>query len=145
MLGAYFSRALLGRGLARLDWNRDGREDFVVSHLDAPVSLLSNQTPGAGHFIAVRLRGVVSDRDAIGATVRVAAGATTRVGQMTAGDGYEASNQRQLVFGLGNVAHVEKLTVRWPSGLEQTFRDLPADQEIIVVEGSPRATRLANH
>ena len=134
-LGPFFSGRYLGRGLARVDWNRDGREDAVVSHLGAPVALLTNQTTGAGHFLTLRLRGVYSERDAIGATVRLRAGDHTWYQQLTAGDGYQASNERQLVFGLGGAAHVDEVVVTWPSGIRQSFENLSADLQIVVVEG----------
>jgi hypothetical protein len=135
-LGAFFQREFLGRGLARLDWNRDGREDFVVSHINAPAALVTNQTVGAGHFLAVQLRGVTSNRDAIGATVRLQVAGRVLCRQLTAGDGYQASNQRQLIFGLGDGQQIGALTVRWPSGIEQTFEGLAADREILLVEGN---------
>jgi hypothetical protein len=141
-LGEFFQGNYLGRGLARLDWNRDGREDFVVSHLHSPVALVANTSPETGRFLAVQLRGVRSSRDAIGAEVAIEAGGRRRTQWLTAGDGYQASNQRQLVFGLGAADRVEKLHICWPSGLVQEFADLAADQALIFVEGSPRATRL---
>jgi hypothetical protein len=141
-LGEFFQGKYLGRGLARLDWNRDGREDFVVSHLDAPAALVANVSADTGHYLALQLRGVKSARDAIGATVTIVAGGRRRTQWLTAGDGYQASNQRQLVFGLGAEERVKKLQIRWPSGLRQEFANLPAVQALILVEGSPRLTRL---
>ncbi|HEV7223602.1 MAG TPA: ASPIC/UnbV domain-containing protein, partial [Pirellulales bacterium] len=141
-LGDYFQGKYLGRGLARLDWNRDGREDFVVSHLDRAASLVTNQTSRAGHFLAVQLRGVASSRDAIGAVVTIESGGKSRRQWLAAGDGFLASNQRQLVFGLGPNTRVERLSISWPSGAEQEFLDLAADREWIFVENSPRATAL---
>src|SRR4029077_6465002 len=73
-LGDYFQTEQLGRGLARLDWNRDGREDFAVSNLDTPASLVTNRTTESGHFLALQLRGVQSSRDAIGTTVSALVG-----------------------------------------------------------------------
>ena len=134
-LGGYFQQELLGRGLARLDWNRDGREDFVVSNLNTPVCLVTNRTASTGHFLALQLRGVESNRDAIGAVVKVTAAGRTRTKQLTAGDGYLASNQRQLVIGLGESNQADEVVVRWPSGLEQNFRNVAADSEYILVEG----------
>jgi hypothetical protein len=141
-LGEFFQGKYLGRGLARLDFNRDGREDFVVSHLEAPAALVANASAETGHFLAVQLRGVKSARDAIGAELTLVAGGRRRTQWLTAGDGYQASNERQLVFGLGAENRVTKLSVRWPSGLRQEFADLAADQALILVEGSPRITRL---
>ena len=133
-LGPFFGREVLGRGLARMDWNRDGREDVVISHLDAPAALLTNRTERAGHFLVIRLRGVRASRDAIGATVRVRAGNRTWTQQLTAGDGYQASNQRQLVFGLGERDRVDELILNWPSGLRQSFASPPIDTELLAIE-----------
>jgi hypothetical protein len=141
-LGPFFQQKRLGRGLARLDWNRDGKEDFVVSHLDSPAALATNTSRRTGHFLAVQLRGRQSSRDAIGATVTVEAGGRSTKQWLTAGDGYQASNQRQLIFGLGKETRVDKLSIRWPSGAEQEFRDLASNREWIFVENSPRATAL---
>lgn len=138
-LGEFFQGKYVGRGLAKLDFNRDGREDFVVSHLDAPAALLANASTQTGHFLAVELRGVKSSRDAIGAQATLVAGGRRRTQWLTAGDGYMASNERRLVFGLGAEARVETLQIRWPSGLQQEFADLAADQTLLIVEGSPRA------
>ncbi|MFV1967783.1 MAG: FG-GAP-like repeat-containing protein, partial [Pirellulaceae bacterium] len=134
-LGPYFQQMRLGRGATRVDWNRDGKEDIIASHMGAPVSLLTNRTAHAGHFLAVRLRGVASNRDAIGTIVSLTAGDRVRVKQLTAGDGFCASNQRQLLFGLGDHDRCTKLHVAWPSGSEQTFEDLPCDTEILLIEG----------
>jgi hypothetical protein len=142
-LGEFFAGKYLGRGLARLDWNRDGREDFVVSHLDAPVALVANTSTETGHYLAVQLRGVKSSRDAIGARVTLESAGRRRTQWLIAGDGYQASNERELIFGLGPETRVEKLEIHWPSGLTQQFVDLAADLELIFVEGSSRATPLA--
>ncbi len=133
-LGPYFEARHLGRGLARLDWNRDGREDFAVSHIQSPAVLITNQTAGAGHYLAVRLVAVNSARDAIGAVATLTAGDFTRVRELTAGDGYYASNQRELVFGLGKRDKIDKLVIRWPSGGEQEFADLQVDREYLLIE-----------
>ena len=134
-LGPFFQQKSVGRGLARLDWNRDGREDFVVSHMNSPAALVENQTQPIGHFIVIQLRGVQSSRDAIGAVVEVVAGERTRVQQLTAGDGYQASNERRLVFGLGELTDIQELRVRWPSAVTQVLGALPVDREFWLVEG----------
>lgn len=133
--GDYFQQERLGRGMARVDWNRDGREDFVVSNLDTPASLVTNTTPETGHFFALRLRGVASSRDAIGTRVEITAAGRRQVKQLTAGDGYESSNQRQLVFGLAEDTQVAEIVVHWPSGTTQSFQDVAGDREWMLVEG----------
>ena len=134
-LGEYFQREYLGRAVAVLDWNRDGRPDLCISHLDAPAALLTNQTPETGHYLTLTLHGVASNRDAIGASVTLASRGQSWTQQLTAGHGYLASNQRHLCFGLGSVERIDSLTVRWPSGREQRFQEIAVDQEIVLVEG----------
>ncbi|MFN0017526.1 MAG: FG-GAP-like repeat-containing protein [Pirellulaceae bacterium] len=134
-LGQFFSQKRLGRGLARIDWNRDGREDVVISHIDSPAALLTNQTTPCGHFLVLQLRGVQGSRDAIGTICELQAGQRKLTRQLTAGDGYLASNQRQLVFGIGEATHIDKLSIRWPGGATQTYTNLAVDAEYIAIEG----------
>lgn len=143
-LGPYFQKQYLGRTIAVLDWNRDGKEDVAIAHLDAPAALLTNQTQDTGHYLGVSLYGRVGSRDAIGAILELAAGGRTWTRQVVGGNGYFAANERKIIFGLGRADRVERLRIRWPSGLEQTFQDLAADQELAVVEGTqqPVSTSL---
>jgi len=85
---------------------------------------------------------VSSARDAIGAVVTLTAGDFTRVRELTAGDGYYASNQRELVFGLGTRDKIDKLVVRWPSGGEQEFTTVPVDGEYLLIEKRERPVAL---
>jgi len=149
-LGPYFQHRYRGRGLARIDWNRDGREDFIVSHLDAPAALLTNQTKKHGNYLAVQLVGTTSSRDAIGTRVTVTSGDKSWTAQLTAGDGYQASNQRQLVFGLGKIQQLETVRIDWIGGTSDTFTELPVNSTIRIIEGSanyhplPSATTTGN-
>ena len=138
-LGEYFRGKYHGRALARLDWNRDGLEDVCINNMNSPAALLTNRTAKHGHFLAVRLIGVTGDRDAIGARLRLTAGGHTWVRQLTAGDGFHATNQRQLTFGLGAADQVDRLEITWPSGQTQNFGKLPADREILLIEGRPES------
>jgi len=141
-LDPWFATELLGRGLAVLDWNRDGREDFAVSHIDAPAALLTNCTSPVGRLIAIQLRGTQSARDAIGATVDVTSGDRTWTRQLTAGDGYQASNERRLVFGLGELTRIDSLTIRWPSGVTQSVTVSETGSDWLIIEGRSNAMRL---
>jgi hypothetical protein len=140
--GSFFHKELLGRGLALVDWNRDGREDLVQSNIADMASLVTNLTDGAGHWMAIRLHGVQSPREPIGARVVIQCGGRTQVRQLVGGSGFHASNQRQLVFGLGPTDRVDKMTVFWPSGLTQEFSDVPVETELILIEGGSRLERL---
>ena len=141
-LGPFFRQQHLGRGLTRLDWNRDGREDVAISHIGSPAALLTNQTTPAGHFLALQLRGTAGSRDAIGAVARVKIGQRTITRQLTAGDGYQASNQRQLIFGLGSAEKIDQLEIRWLNGTKQTFTDLSVDAQYIALEGRDSLVKL---
>lgn len=134
-LGPYFSGTYLGRGLARWDWNADGREDIAISHLDAPLALLMNTTQAAGNAVSVELRGTRSARDPIGTRVTLRVGDSVLVRQLTAGDGFHASNERRLIFGLGIQDRVAEVRIRWPSGDEQHFANLESGGRYVVVEG----------
>jgi tetratricopeptide (TPR) repeat protein len=141
-LGPFFDRRLLGRGMARLDWNRDGLEDVIISHIASEAALLSNQTSPHGHFVSLRLRGVDGSRDAIGTSIQLTVEGRTIVRQLTAGDGYLASNQRLLVIGLGSSRQIKSMTVRWISGQTQTFSHVPIDTELILIEGRKELLRM---
>ena len=142
-LGTFFKGQYLGRGLARIDWNRDGREDVVISHIGSPAALLTNQATTAGHFLALQLRGTAGSRDAIGAVAKVKVGERVIIRQLTAGDGYAASNQRQLIFGLGSAEKIDQLEIRWLGGKKQTFTDVSSDAQYIAIEGRETLVKLA--
>ena len=143
--GEYFEQKWLGRSVVLLDWNRDGLCDVLVGHLDDAYALLTSTTANAGSGLTLRLIGVSSNRDAIGTTVEARVGDRLLVRQLTAGDGYMASNERKIIIGTGQSNRIDLLTVRWPSGAVQEFRDVPAAGEIWLREGddlrsSERAT-----
>jgi tetratricopeptide (TPR) repeat protein len=138
-IGGYFLGQYLGRALVRLDWNRDGLEDFGTTHVDAPLALVTNRTAEHGNYLAVRLRGTASARDAIGTTLTISAGDGRWTRQLTAGDGVFVSNERLLILGLGPERRIQELTVAWPSGRDQRFTGLEANREVVLVEGRDEA------
>lgn len=141
-LGPYFQQKVLGRGLARLDWNRDGLEDAVISHMDVPAALLTNRTANAGRSLRLRLRATRTSRDAIGTTVSVQRGGRTLVQQLTGGDGNQSTNERQLVFGMGPATQADTVTVHWPSGQTQELGPLSTAEVWLIVEGQTRPFRV---
>jgi len=134
-LGPYFEGLWLGRAVARLDWNRDGREDLLVGHLQRDSALLTNMSVTRGGSLAIRLIGVESNRDAVGAIVRATIGGRVFVRHVTAGDGYQASNERRIVIGVGMAERIESLRIEWPSGREQTFDAVSVGESLVLVEG----------
>ncbi len=132
--GEYFKRELLGRSVAKVDWNCDLREDLVVSHLQSPYSLLTNNSKLEKRPLAVRLVGTVSSRDAVGSSVTLVQDGVQWTQQITAGDGYESSNEKQLVFGLTDSDAT--LEICWPTGKRQTMQLQRSGERLLVVEGN---------
>lgn len=139
-VGSWFTEKRLGRGLARVDWNRDGRPEFVVSNMNETVSVMQNTSTSTGQFLNVRLHARTTARDAIGARVTLARGERDVTRQLLAGDGYMASNERVVSFGLGDQSAVDRLSVQWPSGATSTVDRPTADATYTIVEGSTVAT-----
>jgi len=138
--GDYWQIEQLGRTLALLDWNRDGRMDMVTNHLDTPIALLENQSKDQ-HWLQIELVGVISERDAIGAEVQVKAGAEQWTGWQMGGDGYMCTNEPVIHFGLGDCSVVDRVEVRWPSGQTQVFNNLEIDGRFLVIEGEGELLR----
>ncbi len=142
-LGPYFQAMHLGRSVARLDWNRDGLDDLVIGHLGEPTALLTNRTVKAAAYLSLGLRGVDSNRDAIGTRIEVRIGGRSAHYQLLAGDGYQASNERRLIFGIADSDNVDELRIIWSNGKSQSFRNLPTNTQWIAIEGRDRIVRVA--
>jgi len=100
---------------------------------------VTNQSDEVGSYFQVRLHGVKSARDAIGARVTLTAAGRTWTRYLLAGDGYMASNERLVPFGIGNVESVDRILIEWPSGSTSTASQLPANATLTVVEGKSMA------
>ena len=132
----YWSSKHLGRALARLDFDQDGKNDFVVTHLGEDTALLLNQTPSDNHWLQLELVGVRSERDAVGARVTATVGRRQLTEWVIGGDGYLCRNEAAISFGLGDASAVDRITIEWPSGGEQTLVDVASDQRLVVIEGA---------
>ena len=129
------------RGCAFGDFDNDGRVDIAVSSLNDSVELLQNVSDPGQHWLDVLLTGTVSNRDAIGATVRlVTPSGRTQYNHVTTSVGYASSSSRRVHFGLGPEAVARKVEIRWPSGLVQTIDNIKADQCLRVTESRPSLT-----
>lgn len=133
--GDYFAGEYLGRGVARLDWNRDLLPDLAVVHQDRPVALLSNETDVPRRAVAIRLRGGPSNREGIGVRLIADCGGRLQHIDVCGGDGFFAANEKQQLIGLGTADQVDRLEVIWPLGKRQVFNDLPAGNVVTITEG----------
>jgi hypothetical protein len=141
--GPGITTAESGRGLAVGDLWNDGRMSAVVSNMNAPVSLLVNQVKSENHWIAFKTAGTKSNRDGIGAKIRVKAGDRVLVDEVRSGSSYDSNNDMRVHFGLGRNESVEWVEVRWPSGLTEKFTGLHVDGIRSLLEGSGAAINKA--
>lgn len=140
--GKYFEKDYFGRAIARLDWNRDGLPDAVVTHRTAPVALLTNTTSEHGDSVRITLVGTNTARDAVGAVLRLKTSAGTLTHQVIAGDGFQASNQKQVVFGVASGETIESLTVSWPAGTQTELTSVPVNSDLTLIEGRSAAMAI---
>ncbi len=132
---SYFETPALGRAVACLDWNRDGRGDLAVTHLDRSAALLLNHHPNPGNSATFHLTGTISERDAVGAVVTLESGAQVWQQQVVAGNGYEASNEKCLIFGLGARELIDQIKVNWPNGMTEVYPEMKTGRKYRIIEG----------
>jgi enediyne biosynthesis protein E4 len=139
--GPGITNAMSSRGLAVGDLWNDGRLSAVVSNMNAPPSLLVNQVRTANHWVAFRAIGTKSNRDGIGARIRVHAGARTLVDEVRSGSSFDSNNDMSVHFGLRTAAKVDWVEVRWPSGLLEKFENVSVDGVRTIKEGTGTSAR----
>jgi enediyne biosynthesis protein E4 len=123
------------RGAAFGDFDNDGDIDVLVINMNDRPTLLRNDGGNRRHWITLKLVGTKSNRDAIGARVKLEAGALTQTAEVMSGGSYLSHNDMRLHFGLGEITKVNRITVRWPSGLVEHFDNFDADRFLEVKEG----------
>jgi hypothetical protein len=122
------------RGSAVGDLNHDGRLDVVVSAINAPAEVWINDSSETNHWIELALEGTRSNRDGIGARVKLVAGGVAQYNHVSFAAGYASSSAAPLHFGLGANKTAERIEIRWPSGTEQVLENVPADRVVKVKE-----------
>lgn len=120
-------------GTACGDLDGDGDLDLVVVNLDEPVSIFRNDASNRSRVI-ISLKGTRSNRSGIGARVRIEAGGISQLNELSPMTGYLSCNAPQLHFGLGDAKVIESLTVTWPGGERQSFRDLEVNAHYVITE-----------
>jgi Flp pilus assembly protein TadD/peroxiredoxin len=125
------------RSFALADLDHDGRLEVILKNRNAPqLRILRNAMKNIGRSISFRLRGIKSNRDAVGAAVTVEAGKLRQIKYLQAGSGFLAQHSKEIFFGIGDLEGTVRAEVRWPSGTAQTFENLPAGHRIEIEEGS---------
>lgn len=135
VLNEAVGRRLVGRGSATGDFNRDGRTDLMVVDYEGPVMLLENRSKTPGHWLTLELRAAPPNVFAYGARATGRLGDEIWVGQVAPASSYLSSSDLEIHWGLGPNDHLDSLTIRWPSGEEQSFGTIAADQFLRITEG----------
>jgi len=130
-----------GRGLAVGDLWNDGRISAVISNMNAPMSLLVNQVKSSNHWIAFKTTGTKSNRDGIGAKIRMKVGDRVLVDEVRSGSSYDSSSDVRVHFGLAAATKLDWVEVRWPSGLREKFMNMQLDSMNTLQEGSGDAVK----
>lgn len=132
--GGDLAKPRVARGAVWSDLDGDGDPEIVISNNGAPAAIFENTGDGHGHWIQIDLTGTKSNRDGIGATVEVTADGATQSWMVRAGSSYLSQSQISPIFGLGGAREVNKVVVRWPSGIVQTVPGPAIDQRLEIIE-----------
>jgi hypothetical protein len=124
-----------GRGVAFADFDNDGFVDIVVANDGDPPTVLHN-SGNSNHFLNFKLVGMKSNRDAMGARVRVLAGGISQIREIAGGGSYLSQSDLRANFGLGEAAQAQTVEVKWPSGQVDVFSSVAADKFYLLQEGS---------
>jgi len=138
--GAVFGQPWLGRGMAIGDMDNDGRLDAMVSTNDGPAHIVRNETPTQNHWLLLKLVGHKSNRDAIGAEIKIVTAKGQQFATVSTAGSYLSSGDKRAHFGLGSELLAPSIEIRWPSGILQTLKNVRADQIVQIDEpssGSP--------
>ena len=137
MRGDYFNSVRSGRGAAVLDFDNDGDLDILISHVDleATPALLKNEGGNSNNWLGLTLLGKKGQASAIGTKVKLTSGKNQQVKINQWVTSYLSSNDPRLHFGLGKLDIVEKLEIRWPDGVIETYRNLEVNKYLTIVKG----------
>jgi hypothetical protein len=134
-LGAAFARPIVARGAAYGDYDRDGDLDLLISTNHGPAYLFRNDGGNRNRWICIRTQGTKSNRNGIGAVVRVESASGRQWRMVHSGSSYCSQSDLAVTFGLGQDPVVKVVEIEWPSGLKQRFTNVAANQFLVAVEG----------
>jgi hypothetical protein len=141
--GTVFTQAWVGRGMAVGDLDNDGRLDAVVTTNGGPAYILHNETPTQNHWLTLLLVGHKSNRDAIGAEIKVVTSRGAQHWTVSTGGSYLSSNDKRAHFGLGKDAVASSVEIRWPSGIRQTLTNVAGDRIVKIDEPAAQGAEKA--
>jgi hypothetical protein len=131
--GEPFRIARPARGLATGDLDGDGRPEIVIVNVNDRPAVLKN-VGGRGNWIQIRLQGTRSNRSAIGARVTVDAGGRRQIAEVASGGSYYSQHELAIYCGVGTAQRIDSVTIRWPAGATQHFRDVPVNGSVLYRE-----------
>jgi len=132
--GEVFKQAWAGRGLAVGDLDNDGLEDLVVATNDGPAYVIHNETPTTNHWLTLDLVGHKSNRDAVGAEIKVTTSKGAQWWTVSTAGSYLSASDKRAHFGLGADDHAKSVEILWPSGIRQELGEVKGDQILRVDE-----------
>ncbi len=135
LAGAGFAEPKVGRGLAYGDFDRDGNLDLLMTTNNGPAYLYRNENLAGNRSIRFRLAGTKSNRDAIGAMVRIFYEGQSQSRMIKGGSSYLSQSELPVTFGVGKRDKIERVQIEWPSGAKEEFKDLSAGKGYQCVEG----------
>ncbi len=138
--GREFAQPRVGRGLACADFDRDGDVDVLITTNNGPAVLFRNDQRAGNRFLRFRLRGTTSNRDGIGATVRIFHGGTSQSRLVKSGSSYLSQSELPVTFGVGARDRVDRVVVSWPNGRTEEFRNVATGKAYDCVEGKGMLT-----
>lgn len=142
--GPDLKKAHVARGLATADFLNSGKLDVLFTVLDGSPVLLRNQTSSTGHWLTIKTIGTGSNRDGFGARVKVTAGNLVQTDEVRANSSFESASDARLHLGLGKATRLDLITIQWPSGKVDQFKNEAADQELVIEEGKGIVSRRSS-
>lgn len=135
LAGSTFAQPRVGRGLAAGDFDRDGDVDLLMTTNNGPAVLFRNDQKTGNRSLRLRLVGTTSNRDAIGATIRIVHGGTSQSRMVKSGSSYLSQSELPVTFGVGTRDRIDRLVITWPNGKTEDFANVATGKAYDCTEG----------